>query len=71
VPAFGCKFVPVMVTKVPTGALFGLKSLIVGPSGLVTMNAFAGLGATSVPVVIVTVRPPGVALPRIVMLTVA
>src|SRR5260370_843773 len=36
-----------------------------------TVNAFAWLGATSVPVVIITVRPPGVAVLRIVPLTVA
>jgi hypothetical protein len=46
-----------------------LKSVIVGPV-LPTVKPLLRL-ATSVPVVIVTVRPPGVAVPKIVMLTVA
>ena len=53
---------PVIVINVPTGALLGAKSVIVGvPPGAVTLNPFAR-AATSMPVVIVTVRLPRVAV---------
>jgi hypothetical protein len=63
------KFVPVMVTSVPMGPIFGLKSVIVGPSE-VTVNPLTKV-ATSMPVVMVTVRAARAAPAPIVMLALA
>jgi len=52
VPAFGCKLFPVMFIKVPAGADFGLKSLMVGselPDDVTLTVAVATFPATSVP----------------------
>lgn len=65
---FGWRFVPVKVTSVPTGPLFGLKSVRTGELFAVTVNPLGAL-ATSAPVETVTVLEPAAALPRIEMST--
>ena len=69
VPLLGWRLDPEIVTRVPLDPLFGLKSVMVGALvAAVTVKPLTS-DATSMPVVIVTVRGPGDAVDPIVRLT--
>lgn|SRR5581483_4691302 len=71
VPAFGCRFIPVRVTSVPTDPLLGLKSVIVGVFVEDKTVKPLASAATSAPVVSVTIRGPDAAVVPIVIFTFA